>query len=49
MKKPIGKKADIVREETFDEKKNDDFFLELDLEPLDLELSFEDTEKKSRP
>ena len=44
-----GKKADIVREETFDEKKNDDFFLELDLEPLDLELSFEDTEKKSRP
>ncbi len=43
------KKADMVREETVDEKKNDDFFLELDLEPLDLELSFEDTEKEPRP
>ncbi len=43
------KKADIAQKETVDEKKNDDFFLELDLEPLDLELPFEDTEKNPQP
>ena len=46
--KTEGKATGVPGEETSDDKKNEEPLFDVDLEPLDLELSFEDMEKEAQ-